>query len=111
MSSRTAAVMWLVAGLSSAFLVPYMTDPLLLAAFAIGAVVGIVLAVAGLLRRSARLARLGAATGAVWLVVFATVTIVNLGAPIEHLLPVVWIAVFGALAGWVSYRLAGGPRT
>jgi hypothetical protein len=109
-SWRTAAVLWLVAGSSSAFLVPYMTDQLLLAVFAIGAVVGIVLAAASLLRRSDRLARWGAATGALWLVVFATITLVNLGDPIEYLLPVVWIAVFGAAAGWVSYRLAGGLR-
>ena len=109
-SWRTAAVLWLVAGLSSAFLVPYMTDQLLLAVFAIGAVVGILLAAASLLRRSDRLARWSAATGAVWLVVFATITLANLGDPVEYLVPVVWIAVFGAAAGWVSYRLAGGLR-
>jgi len=105
---RTAAVLWLVAGLSSAFLVPYMTDQLLLAVFAIGAVVGIVLAAACLLQRGDRLARWSAATGAVWLVVFATITLANLGDPVEYLVPVVWIAVFGAAAGWVSYRFTGG---
>jgi hypothetical protein len=109
-SWRTAAVLWLVAGSSSAFLVPYMTDELLLAVFAIGAAVGIVLAVASLLRRSDRLARWSAATGAVWLVVFATITLANLGDPVEYLVPVVWIAVLGAAAAWVSYRLAGGLR-
>jgi hypothetical protein len=105
-SWRTAAVLWLVAGLSSAFLVPYMTNQLLLAAFAIGAVVGIGLAAASFFLRSDRLARWGAATGAVWLFVFATITLANLGDPIEYLVPVVGIAVFGAAAGWVSYRLA-----
>ena len=55
-SWQTAAVLWLVAGLSSAVVVPFMTDQLLLAVFAIGAVVGIVLAVASLLRRSNHLA-------------------------------------------------------
>jgi hypothetical protein len=109
-SRRTAAVLWLVAGLSSAFLVPYMTDQLLLAVFAIGAIVGIVLAAASLLRWSNRLARRSAATGAVWLVVFASITLANLGDPIEYLIPVVWIALFGAAAGFVSYRLAGGLR-
>jgi len=105
-SWRSAAVLWLVAGLSSAFLVPFMTDQLLLAVFAIGAVVGIVLAVASLLRRSNLLARWGAATGAVWLVVFVAITLANLGDPIEYLVPVVWAAVVGAAAGWVSYRIA-----
>ena len=105
-SWRTAAVLWLVAGLSSAFMVPLMTDQRLLAAFALGAVVGIVLAVASFLRRSERLARWGAAAGAVWLVVFVAVTLANLGDPIEYLVPVVWVAVVGAAAGWVSYRLA-----
>lgn len=69
-SRRTAATLWLVAGLSSAFLVPYMTDQVLLAVFAIGAIVGIVLAAACLLRWGERLARWSAATGAVWLVAF-----------------------------------------
>jgi uncharacterized membrane protein len=83
-----------------------MTDQLLLIVFAVGAVVGIGLAAASLLRRGERLARWCAATGAVWLVVFATITLANLGDPIEYLLPVVGVAVFGAAAGWVSYRLA-----
>ena len=74
---RTAAILWFVAGLSSAFLVPYMTDQLLLAVFAIGAAVGIVLAIASLLRRSGRLARWGATAGAVWLVVFVAITLAN----------------------------------
>ena len=108
MSWRSAAVLWLVAGLSSVFLVPFMTDQVLLAVFAIGAVVGIGLAVASLLRRSNLLARWGAATGAVWLVVFVAITLANLGDPIEYLVPVVWAAVVGAAAGWVSYRLASG---
>lgn len=82
-SRRTAAVLWLVGGLSSAVLVPFMTDQLLLAVFAIGAIVGIVLAVASLLRWSDRLARWSAATGVVWLVVFATITLANRGDPIE----------------------------
>jgi hypothetical protein len=110
MSWRTAAVLWLVAGLSSAVLVPYMTDQLLLAVFAIGAVVGIVLATASLLGLSNRLARWSAAIGAVWLAVFAAITLAHLGDPVEYLVPVVWIAVVGAAAGWVSYRLAGGLR-
>lgn len=105
-SWRTAAVLWLVAGLSSAFLVPFMTDQLLLAVFAIGAAVGIALAVAGLVRRSDRLARSGAAIGAVWLVVYIAIVLTNLGDPIEYLVLPVWTALAGAAAGWVSYRLA-----
>lgn len=109
-SRRTAAILWLIAGLSSAFLVPYMTDQVLLAVFAIGAIVGIVLAAASLVRWSDRLAIWSAATGAVWLVVFVTITLANLGDPIEYLIPVLWIAAFGAAAGWMSYRLARGLR-
>jgi hypothetical protein len=105
-SWRTAAVAWLVAGLSSAFLVPFMTDQLLLVAYAIGAVVGIALAVASLVRRSDRLARSGAAVGAVWLVVYLAIVLVNLTDPIEYLVLPVWTALAGAAAGWVSYRLA-----
>lgn len=109
-SWRTAAVLWLVAGSSSALLVPFMTDQLLLAVFACGAAVGIALATATILRRSRRLARWGAVAGAVWFVVFAAITLAHLGDPIEYLLPVVWIALFGAAAGVVSYRLAGRVR-
>jgi uncharacterized membrane protein len=109
-SRRTVAILWLVAGLSSAFLVPYMTDQVLLAVFAIGALGGTVLAAASVLRWSERLARWSAVAGLVWLLAFATITLVNIGAPVEHLLPVVWIAVAGAAAGWRSYRLAGGLR-
>jgi hypothetical protein len=46
----------------------------------------------------------------VWLAVFAAITLAHLGDPVEYLVPVVWIAVVGAAAGWVSYRLAGGLR-
>jgi uncharacterized membrane protein HdeD (DUF308 family) len=107
-SRQAVAILWLVAGSSSAFLVPYMTEQVLLAVFAIGAIVGTVLAAASVLRWSERLGRWSAATAAVWLVVFTTITLANLGDPVEYLIPVVWIAVVGAAAGWMSYRLAGG---
>jgi hypothetical protein len=108
-SWRTALILWLVAGLSSAFLVPFMTDQLLLAVYAIGAVVGVVLAVASVVRRSERLARWGAVVGAVWAVVYAAVVLANVSAgPIEYLVLPVIAAIAGAAAGWVSYVLARG---
>jgi hypothetical protein len=107
-SWRTAAVLWLVAGLSSALLVPFMTDPLMLAVYAIGAVVGLVLAVASFARRSDRLARVGAAAGAAWLVIATVVVLANLSGPVEYLVLPIWTALVGAAAGWVSFRLARG---
>ncbi|HEX5827719.1 MAG TPA: hypothetical protein VFY23_09380 [Candidatus Limnocylindrales bacterium] len=109
-SWRTAAVLWLIGGASSVFLVPYMTDQRLLIAFAVGAGVGTAIGIASLVRPSERLARWSAAAGAVWLLVFVAITLANLGDPIEYLLPVVWIAVVGGAAGLVSYRLAAGAR-
>ena len=108
MSWRTAAVLWLVAGLSSALLVPFMTDQLMLAVYVIGAVVGLVLAVASFARQSDRLARVGAAAGVVWLVVATVIVLANLSGPVEYLLLPIWIALVGAAAGWVSFRLARG---
>ena len=105
-SWRAAAVLWLVAGLSSALLIPFMTDPLLLALYAIGAVVAIPLGIASLVRRSERLARLGAPVGGVWLVAYAAVALANRSDPVEYLVLPVVAAMAGTAAGWVSYRLA-----
>lgn len=105
-SWRTAAILWLVAGLSSAFLVPFMTDQILRAVYAIGAAVGIVLAVASFVRQSDRLAQSGAVVGAVWLVAYAAIVLANLSSgPVEYLVLPVVAALAGAAAGWVSYRL------
>ena len=104
---RTAGILWLVAGLSSALLVPLMTDQLLLAVYAIGAIVAIVLAVASFVRRSDRLATWGAAVGAAWLVAYLAIVVANLSSgPVEYLVVPIWAALVGAAAGWVSYRLA-----
>lgn len=109
-SWRTAAILWLVAGLSSALLVPFMTAQILLAVYAIGAAVGIVLAVASSIRQSDRLAWLGAAVGAVWLVASAVIVLANLSSgPVEYLVLPVVAALAGAAAGWVSYRLVRAP--
>ena len=105
-SWRAAAILWLVAGLSSAFLVPLMTDQILLATYAIGAAVGIVLAVASFVRPSDRLAQSGAAVGAVWLVAYAAIVLANLtSGPVEYLVLPILAALAGAAAGWVSYRV------
>ena len=105
-SWRTAAILWLVAGLCSAFLVPFMTDLILLAVYAIGAIVGSGLAVASFVRRSDRLAELGAVVGTVWLVAYAAIVLANLSSgPVEYLVLPVVAALAGAAAGWVSYRL------
>lgn len=45
-----------------------------------------------------------------WLVVFVAITLANLGDPAEYLVPAVWVAEVGAVAGWASYRLAGRLR-
>jgi hypothetical protein len=103
-SWRAAAVLWLVAGLSSALLIPFMTDPRMLAVYAIGAVVGIALAVGSLIRKGDRLAkggrrRRGLGGGR------AAIVLLNLSGPVEYLILPIWTALFGALAGWVSFRL------
>ena len=110
-SWRTAAVLWVVAALSSALLVPFMTDQLLLAVYVIGAIVGLVLAVASFARRSDRLARVGAAAGAAWLVIATIVVLANLSGPVDYLVLPIWTALMGAAAGWVSYRLTRGAGT
>ena len=107
-SWRTAPILWLVAGLTSAFLVPFMTDQVLLAVYAIGAVVGIVLAVASIVRPSDRLARWAATIGAVWLVAYLVSVVANLSGPLEYLVLPLVAAPAGAAAGWVPYRLARG---
>lgn len=105
-SWRTAAILWLVAGLSSAFLLPFMTDQALLAVYAIGAAVAIVLAVASLVRPTDRLAQLGAAVGAVWLIAYVAIVVANVASgPVEYLVLPVVAALAGAVAGWASYRL------
>ena len=105
MSWRTAGILWLLAGLSSAVLAPLMTDQVLFAAYAIGAVVGILLAVDCFVVRGRRLARWGAALGVVWLVAYSAIVLVNLSGPVEYLVLPIVAAVLGAAAGYGSYRL------
>ena len=78
-SWRLSGVLWILAGLSSAVLVPVMTDPALTAAFAIGAVVGIGLGIACFARPDSTLASVAAAVGLAWVAIFGAITLLHLG--------------------------------
>jgi hypothetical protein len=47
--------------------------------------------------------------GAAWLVAFATITVLNITNPIEEVLSLVWILLFGVLGAVTAYR--GGRAT
>jgi hypothetical protein len=88
-----------------------MTDPRLLAVYALGPVIGLALGLASFVGPSERPAKRGAAVGAVWLVADAAIVLGNISSgPLEYLVPPVVAALIGVVAGWVSYRLAQGGR-
>ena len=102
--SRAAGALWLIAGISSGGIAFFIVDPLTLAVFIVGGVVGVVLGLALLVRPSERLARLSTLAGIVWLVAFGAITLLNITNPIAEVLSVIWVALFGVAGAAVAYR-------
>lgn len=100
---RLAGILWLIAGISSGAIAFFILDPLTLAVFIVGAVLGVLLGIALLARPQARLTGLAAAMGVLWLVAFGAASVGNLSAPIEELLSVIWVLAFGAAGGLTAY--------
>lgn len=101
---RVAGVLWLIAGLSSAGIAFFLTDPLTLALFIVGAAVGALMGLAFLFRPSEGLVGWSTLAGVAWLVAYGAVTLLNITNPIEEVLSVIWIVVFGALGALTAYR-------
>lgn len=101
--SRAAGVLWLIAGISSGGIAFFIVDPLTLAVFIVGSVIGVVLGLAYLVRPSARLVRWSTLAGVVWLVAFGAVTILNITNPIAEVLSVIWVALLGVAGSAVGY--------
>ena len=102
--SRATGVLWLIAGISSGGIAFFIVDPLTLAVFIVGGVVGVVLGLALLVRPSERLARLSTLAGIVWLVAFGAITLLNITNPIAEVLSVIWVALFGVAGAAAAYR-------
>ncbi len=106
---RVAGVLWLIAGLSSAGIAFFLTDPLTLALFIVGAAVGAVMGLALLLRPAEGLVGWSTVAGVAWLVAYGAVALLNITNPIEEVLSVVWIIAFGVLGAFAAYRWRPGP--
>jgi membrane associated rhomboid family serine protease len=101
---RVAGALWIVAGLLSAFIAFFITDPVTLLVFVKGAVAGIVLGAACLVRPSPTTALASTLIALVWLVAFSIVTALNITNPIEEVASVIGVAAFGTLAGALTFR-------
>ena len=101
---RTAAVLWLIAGASTAGIAFFIVDRVTLGAFIIGAVAAVVLGLAFLFRPSPGLVRWSNVAGAAWLVAFGTITMLNITNPVEEVLSLIWILLFGVLGAVAAYR-------
>lgn len=102
--SRTAGVLWLIAGVSTAGIAFFIVDPVTLGAFIIGAVAAVVLGLAFLFRPAPGLVTWSNVAGAAWLVAFGTITVLNITNPVEEVLSLVWILLFGVLGAVTAYR-------
>jgi hypothetical protein len=100
-SQRLAGALWLVAGISSGGIAFFLVDPLDLAIFIGGAVLGVLLALAMLVRPSPSWVTWSNLLGATWLLAFGAVFVTSLSLPVAELLSVVWVLAFG-LAGAVA---------
>lgn len=106
--SRTAGVLWLIAGVSTAGIAFFIVDPVTLGAFIIGVVAAVVLGLALLFRPSPGLVRWSNVAGAAWLVAFGTIIVLNITNPLEEVLSLVWILLFGVLGAVTAYRWGRG---
>jgi hypothetical protein len=108
-SQRLAGVLWLIAGISSGGIAFFLDDPLDLAIFIGGAVLAVLLALAMLVRPSPSWVMFSNLFGVAWLLAFGAVTLTSLSLPVEQLLSVVWVLVFGLAGAVVAYGRR--PRT
>jgi hypothetical protein len=107
-SKRLAGVLWLVAGISSGGIAFFLDDPLDLAIFIGGAVLAVLLGLAMLVRPSPSWVTWSNLLGGAWLLAFGAVTLTSLSLPLEQLLSVVWVLVFGLAGAVVAF--AHRPR-
>jgi hypothetical protein len=108
--SRTAGVLWLIAGVSTAGIAFFIVDPLTLGVFVIGAIAAVVLGLAFLFRPSPGLLMWSNVAGVAWLVAFGTITVLNITNPVEEVLSLVWIVLFGVLGAVAAYRWGAQPH-
>lgn len=108
-SQKLAAVLWLIAGISSGGIAFLLVNPLDLAIFIAGAALAVLLAIAMLVRPSPSLVTWSNVLGAGWFLGFGWAILTKLSLPIEQLLTVVWIFAFGIAAAFVAY--ARRPRS
>jgi hypothetical protein len=102
--SRTAGVLWLIAGVSTAGIAFFIVDPVTLGAFIIGVVAAVALGLAFWFRPSPDLVTRSNVAGAAWLVAFGTIIVLNITNPVEEVLSLVWILLFGVLGAATAYR-------
>jgi drug/metabolite transporter (DMT)-like permease len=101
---RTAGVLWVIGGLASAGVLPFVLDDLLnTIIFAAGAIAGIALGVLLLRRPSQTVITWSTIAGVAWLVVFGWLTITHLNQPIGELISVVVVGVFGVAGALLAY--------
>ena len=102
--SRPAGVLWLIAGASTAGIAFFIVDRVTLGAFIIGPVAAVVLGLAFLFRPSPGLVTWSNVAGAAWLVAIGTITVLNITNPVEEVLSLIWILLFGVLGAVAAHR-------
>ena len=105
---RLPVLLWVVAGLMAGAISFFGLDPLTQGVFVAGAVVGVVIGLALLLRPGAAAVHMASDIGGLaWLLAFGTVVIVSIGNPLEEWLSVVTLLALG-VAGAVTARSRRG---
>ena len=108
-SPKLAAVLWLIAGISSGGIAFFLDDPLDLAIFIGGGVLAVLLALAMLVRPSPRWVAWSNLLGVAWLLAFGAVILTSLSLPVAELLSVVWVLAFGVGGAIVAYARRSQP--
>jgi hypothetical protein len=106
-SQRSAAVLWLIAGITSGVIAFFLVDPLDLAIFIGGAVLAVLLALAMLVRPSPSWITWSNLLGGAWVLAFGWVLLTSLSLPIEELFSVIWVLAFGIAGAVVAYAARG----
>lgn len=104
---RLPATLWVIGGLMSGGITFFGLDPLTLAVFIGGAVVGVVIGLTVLLRPSAAVLMASDIAGVAWLLGFGVVVVVSIGNPLEEWLSVVTILLLGVAAAVTARRRRG----